>query len=229
MKTLVVPVVAAIVAGVAIAILIRAGGSPPRPTPAPASHAHAGHAMPDKPKKADAHAGHAKPATPTDPKPADPAPSPPDTLLARLVDAGYRDAGNETCPIMGNASDGDDPTVIAYNGWLVRFCCPGCDTRFLASPRDHLRALRDGGDTIPDALLAADAHPAVVRANNTACPITGAPVDDKSPTIVHRGVVVRVRDTDALVAFAKAPDRALAEAAKTGTVPADRLPGGGER
>lgn len=225
MKTLVIPVGAAIVAGAAIAILIRASTSAPRPAPA----AHAGHAMPEKPKP-ESHSGHGTHASQPDPAPTEPAPTtPPDTLLARLAAAGYRDLGNETCPIMGNASDGDDPTLIAYNGWLVRFCCPGCDGRFLASPREHLKELRAGGDTIPDALLAADAHPDVVRANNTTCPITGAAVDDKSPIVVHRGVVVRVRDTDALVAFAKAPDRGLAEAAKTGTVPADRLSNGGAR
>lgn len=58
------------------------------------------------------------------------------------------DLGNRTCPVMGNAVDGE--TYLEWNHLRVGFCCPGCDARFREDPEAALertgvdwRAARD--------------------------------------------------------------------------------------
>jgi len=40
---------------------------------------------------------------------------------------------NKVCPVKGEEIDADAPTV-EYNGKLIVFCCPGCDSKFQKDP-----------------------------------------------------------------------------------------------
>ncbi len=143
--------------------------------------------------------------------------------LAAMKKAGWIDLENEDCPIMGNHVDEDDPTVVAYNGLIVRFCCPGCDTRFLDDPLARLRSLEGDGVTIPPMQLEPSAHPPVVDAGNTLCPIMGNEIEDDATTIVIRGVKIRLCCDSCITKALKNPAATLSAAAKSGRVPADRL------
>ncbi|MHC4933848.1 MAG: hypothetical protein ACYTGV_16840 [Planctomycetota bacterium] len=59
--------------------------------------------------------------------------------------------GNEVCPVMGN--DVDQKTYIEWNHLRVGFCCPGCDTRFLADPETALDTTEADWRAARDAVL----------------------------------------------------------------------------
>lgn len=161
---------------------------------------------------------------------AEKAPVPQDRLGAESAAGGSttRDAvlaiGNEACPIMGNATD-EDSFGIIYNGMLVRFCCPGCDGRFLTDPLPHLKAMREQGANIPEELLTADHHPQVIEAGNEVSPVSGAAIEDVEHYAVHRGVRIELATVHEIKTFALAPDRYLVLAAKGSNIPAERLEG----
>ena len=49
------------------------------------------------------------------------------------------DLKNEKCPVMGGAAV--DDVYVDWNGLRVYFCCPGCDSKFVAEPDKYLPAL----------------------------------------------------------------------------------------
>ena len=49
---------------------------------------------------------------------------------------------NDICPVLGNAVPAN-ATTITWNGHTIGFCCPGCDTQFLAWPDDRKQAMVD--------------------------------------------------------------------------------------
>lgn len=51
---------------------------------------------------------------------------------------------NKVCPVKGEEIDSDAPTV-EYNGKLIGFCCPGCDSKFQKDPEKYLKNLNDDG------------------------------------------------------------------------------------
>ena len=40
---------------------------------------------------------------------------------------------NKVCPVKGEEVDTEAPTV-EYNGKVIGFCCPGCDSKFQKDP-----------------------------------------------------------------------------------------------
>ena len=51
---------------------------------------------------------------------------------------------NKVCPVKGEEIDVDAPTV-EYNGKVIGFCCPGCDTKFQKDPEKYLKNLNENG------------------------------------------------------------------------------------
>ena len=51
---------------------------------------------------------------------------------------------NKVCPVKGEEIDVDAPTV-EYNGKVIGFCCPGCDSKFQKDPEKYLRNLNEDG------------------------------------------------------------------------------------
>lgn len=51
---------------------------------------------------------------------------------------------NKVCPVKGEEIDTDAPTV-EYNGKLIGFCCPGCDSKFQKDPDKYLKNLNEDG------------------------------------------------------------------------------------
>jgi YHS domain-containing protein len=51
---------------------------------------------------------------------------------------------NKVCPVKGEEIDADAPTV-EYNGKLIGFCCPGCDTKFQKDPEKYMKNLNEDG------------------------------------------------------------------------------------
>ncbi len=51
---------------------------------------------------------------------------------------------NKVCPVKGEEIDVDAPTV-EYNGKLIGFCCPGCDSKFQKDPEKYLKNLNEDG------------------------------------------------------------------------------------
>jgi len=51
---------------------------------------------------------------------------------------------NKVCPVKGEEIDADAPTV-EYNGKLIGFCCPGCDSKFQKNPESYLKNLNEDG------------------------------------------------------------------------------------
>jgi len=51
---------------------------------------------------------------------------------------------NKVCPVKGEEIDADAPTV-EYNGKLIGFCCPGCDSKFQKDPEKYMKNLNEDG------------------------------------------------------------------------------------
>ena len=51
---------------------------------------------------------------------------------------------NKVCPVKGEEVDVDAPTV-EYNGKLIGFCCPGCDSKFQKDPEKYMKNLNEDG------------------------------------------------------------------------------------
>jgi len=54
---------------------------------------------------------------------------------------------NKVCPVKGEEIDADAPTV-EYNGKVIGFCCPGCETKFEKDPETYLKNLNDDGSQL---------------------------------------------------------------------------------
>ena len=53
---------------------------------------------------------------------------------------------NKVCPVKGEEIDADAPTV-EYNGKVIGFCCPGCDSKFQKDPEKYMKNLNEDGST----------------------------------------------------------------------------------
>ena len=95
-------------------------------------------------------------------------------------------AVNEVCPVSGREVADGAPT-IAVGDSIVGFCCDRCPPRF--ERWDDARK-----DAYLQELLAQTPI-------NSACPVSGAKVDDGFRRIAHRGVVVALRDDAAVAAW----------------------------
>jgi YHS domain-containing protein len=51
---------------------------------------------------------------------------------------------NKVCPVKGEEIDADAPTV-EYNGKMIGFCCPGCDSKFQKDPEKYMKNLNEDG------------------------------------------------------------------------------------
>lgn len=51
---------------------------------------------------------------------------------------------NKVCPVKGEEIDADAPTV-EYNGKVIGFCCPGCDSKFQKDPEKYMKNLNEDG------------------------------------------------------------------------------------
>lgn len=51
---------------------------------------------------------------------------------------------NKVCPVKGEEVDAEAPT-FEYNGKVIGFCCPGCDTKFQKDPETYLKNLNEDG------------------------------------------------------------------------------------
>ncbi len=51
---------------------------------------------------------------------------------------------NKVCPVKGEEIDADSPTV-EYNGKVIGFCCPGCDSKFQKDPEKYMKNLNEDG------------------------------------------------------------------------------------
>ena len=51
---------------------------------------------------------------------------------------------NKVCPVKGEELDADAPTV-EYNGKVIGFCCPGCDSKFQKDPEKYMKNLNEDG------------------------------------------------------------------------------------
>lgn len=49
---------------------------------------------------------------------------------------------NDVCPVLGNELP-DDAVTVTWEGHTIGFCCPGCDTEFLAWPDEKKQAFVD--------------------------------------------------------------------------------------
>jgi len=51
---------------------------------------------------------------------------------------------NKVCPVKGEEVDAEAPTV-EYNGKVIGFCCPGCDSKFQKDPEKYMKNLNEDG------------------------------------------------------------------------------------
>jgi YHS domain-containing protein len=51
---------------------------------------------------------------------------------------------NKVCPVKGEEVDAEAPTV-EYNGKIIGFCCPGCDSKFQKDPEKYMKNLNEDG------------------------------------------------------------------------------------
>jgi YHS domain-containing protein len=51
---------------------------------------------------------------------------------------------NKVCPVKGEEVDVEAPTV-EYNGKVIGFCCPGCDSKFQKDPEKYMKNLNEDG------------------------------------------------------------------------------------
>ena len=115
---------------------------------------------------------------------------------------------------MGKPTDADSFT-ITYNGLRVRFCCPGCDGKFLERPRSLLAAMKREGADVPDSALAEEANPNVIDLKNEICPVMGDEIGDSDFYVVHRGLKVSLCCESCVKKFDAKAEGILATLAKT--------------
>jgi YHS domain-containing protein len=51
---------------------------------------------------------------------------------------------NKVCPVKGEEVDADSP-IVEYNGKVIGFCCPGCDSKFQKDPEKYMKNLNEDG------------------------------------------------------------------------------------
>ncbi|HMN50282.1 MAG TPA: YHS domain-containing protein [Ignavibacteriaceae bacterium] len=51
---------------------------------------------------------------------------------------------NKVCPVTGKEVDSKAP-IVEYNGKVIGFCCPGCDTKFAKNPEKYAKNLSEDG------------------------------------------------------------------------------------
>lgn len=51
---------------------------------------------------------------------------------------------NKVCPVRGEEVNPNAPTIL-FNGKVIGFCCPGCDSKFQKSPEKYLKNLNEDG------------------------------------------------------------------------------------
>ena len=51
---------------------------------------------------------------------------------------------NKVCSVKGEEVDAEAPTV-EYNGKVIGFCCPGCDSKFQKDPEKYMKNLNEDG------------------------------------------------------------------------------------
>ena len=51
---------------------------------------------------------------------------------------------NKVCPVKGEETEADAPT-FEYNGKIIGFCCPGCDSKFQKDPEKYMKNLNEDG------------------------------------------------------------------------------------
>ncbi len=107
-------------------------------------------------------------ATPTPPPTAAPTPPPDGSLIAI----------NTACPVSGTPID--PRYLLAHDNRVIGFCCPNCPKQFWADPTKF-------ADKLPPTPASPPAMPLV--ATNTACPISGTPVDPRF-LVVHANRVI---------------------------------------
>ena len=56
---------------------------------------------------------------------------------------------NRVCPVRGEEVDVEAPTV-KYNGKVIGFCCPGCDSKFQKDPEKYMKNLNEDGTEFID-------------------------------------------------------------------------------
>jgi len=56
----------------------------------------------------------------------------------------HADIWNAYCPVKGGEVDPEAPTV-QYKGKTIGFCCPGCDSKFMAEPGKYMKNLSEDG------------------------------------------------------------------------------------
>lgn len=151
-------------------------------------------------------------------RPSDSRPSP----ASQATLGAIKDIANPKCPIMGSEIAEGSVSLI-YNGLLVHFCCGGCDTKFLDRPLELLNAMKTDGAKIPQSALKKSAHPKVIEAGNTVCPVLDEVIGDSTIYAVQRGVKVGLCCDNCKEEFASDPDMYLRKAAKTGQIPEERL------
>lgn len=97
------------------------------------------------------------------------------------------------CPVMGGKIDSTVFTDI--QGQRVYHCCPGCQEKLVADPDKYFKKAFEKG---------------IVFENiQTACPVTGKPID-KSVVTNFEGRRIYFADAAAMAAFAKEPAKYLA-------------------
>ncbi len=126
------------------------------------------------------------------------------TLLGLLALAGTSSAAENQaapapskpqthCPVMGGKIDSTVFTDI--QGQRVYHCCPGCQEKLVADPDKYFKKAFEKG---------------IVFENiQTACPVTGKPID-KSVVTNYEGRRIYFADSAAMATFAKEPAKYLA-------------------
>jgi len=96
---------------------------------------------------------------------------------------------NDVCPILDNPIPANAPTV-EWSGHTIGFCCPGCDTDFLAWPDEKKQAF------VARFVSAVSAEPSdeVTRSGdgpiNDLCPILGGEVPPDAATVTWNGHII---------------------------------------
>jgi len=108
-------------------------------------------------------------------------------LLAQRATASSAagDAINTTCPIAGEAIDGE--TSIEYDGHTIGFCCGGCDSKFLAWPQEQrdsfVRTALAEQEAVAEEVAQKPA-PRVDAYTVTTCPVSGKALGSMGDPIV---------------------------------------------
>ncbi|MDI9639360.1 YHS domain-containing protein [Kamptonema cortianum] len=76
------------------------------------------------------------------------------------------------CPVLGNAVDESSQT-IEFKGLFVRFCCPGCDVKFLAEPDTYFDKASEENKAIAESMFDPVARVRVGREDTKASTVFG--------------------------------------------------------